>query len=264
MSQPYGIDVLAFGPHPDDVELFCGGVLLSLADQGHSTGIVDLTRGELSSRGSVAERQAEAAAAARVLGVRFRDNLGLPDGFVCPWSGYEAPERQGRDGHLGKVVAAIRRHRPEVVLVPWLEERHPDHVATGELLTKAVFYAGLHKLETDPPLPPCTPRQLLYYQMRYRMAPSFVVDTSAVWERKVQAIACHGSQVGPRPGAPPTLVGSPLALEAIEARDRYHGSMIGVRFGEPLKSPGMLSVVDPLAFLRHNQRGPAHAFEAVS
>lgn len=259
---PYGVDVLAFGPHPDDVELFCGGTLIRLRDFGHTTGVVDLTCGELASRGTVEERAREAEAAGKILGLSFRENLGLPDGFIHPWSGYESPESMS-GSHLGRIVEVIRRRRPEIVLIPWIEERHPDHAAAGVLLTKALFFAGLRKFQTEPEADRFVPRQVLYYQLRHRMTPTFVMDTSAAAERKREAIACYGSQVAPRPDAPPTLIGSPRALEAIETRDRYYGTMIGTSHGEPLRAPNVPGIVDPVAHFRQNPFSEAHAFEAL-
>lgn len=252
----YGIDVLAFGPHPDDVELFCGGVLIRCAELGYGTGVVDLTRGELASHGTVEERAREAAAAGAVLGLRLRENLGLPDGSIDASSGGEGTQ-------LRQTVAALRRHRPELVLLPWIEERHPDHAAAGVLLTKAIFFAGLLRFETDAPSPRFAPRQVLYYEMRHHMRPSFIVDTSGAWQRKVEAIACHASQRTRRPGEVATLISSPLALEAIEARDRYRGSMIGVGFGEALRSGSALGLADPVAHFRANPFAEAHAFESL-
>lgn len=249
----YGCDLLAFGPHPDDVELFCGGTLIRAHDLGHSTGVIDLSRGELASHGTPELRAQEAAAASGVMGLSLRENLGLPDG------GIDAASRE----QLEKVVEALRRHRPELVLVPWMEERHPDHVATSELLTRAVFFAGLRKFTTGGATERHVPRQLLYYAMRHRMTPSFVVDTSAAWARKAQAIACHASQVQRQAGQDATLVSSPRALEALEARDRYYGSMLGVRHGEPLRSASMLGLGDPVAHFRSNPFSEAHAFEAL-
>jgi bacillithiol biosynthesis deacetylase BshB1 len=252
VSGPFGIDVLAFGAHPDDVELFCGGIMIRLADLGHATGIVDLTRGELATHGSVEERAREAAAAGEALGLRLRDNLGLPDGGVDDGPAADA---------LRPVVEALRRHRPEIVLAPWIEERHPDHAATGRLLARAVFLAGLRRFAPEIGAP-FAPRRLLHYPMRHRPRPSFIVDTTAAWDRKRRAIACHRSQVAPA-SAEPTLIGSPLALAAIEARDRYHGSMIGTLYGEALVSAAALSVVDPVALFRANDLGDPHAFDAL-
>ncbi|HVQ35685.1 MAG TPA: bacillithiol biosynthesis deacetylase BshB1 [Candidatus Bathyarchaeia archaeon] len=227
----FGIDVLAFGAHPDDVELFCGGIMLRLRDLGHTTGVVDLTRGELATHGSVEERAREAEAASRVLGLSFRDNLGLPDGGLVDAADADA---------VRPIVAALRRRRPEIVLAPWIEERHPDHVATGKLLARCVFLSGLRRFAPEHG-EPFTPRRLLHYPMRLRSRPSFVVDTTAAWERKLQAIACHASQVASTTGD---------ALAAIEATDRYHGTLIGTRFGEALVSVEPWGVTDPVALFR--------------
>jgi bacillithiol biosynthesis deacetylase BshB1 len=250
----YGIDVLAFGAHPDDVELFCGGTMIRLADLGYRTGVVDLTRGELATNGTPDGRAREAQEAAGVMGLAVRENLGLPDGFLDPAPG---------SPHLGPVVEAIRRHRPELLLVPWIEERHPDHAAAGALLTRAAFFAALLKFETTPSRERFAPRQVLYYEMRHRMPASFVVDTSSAWTRKVEAIRRHASQVAPPQGSVPTLVGSPRALGAIEARDRFHGSRIGTAHGEAWRSAQALGIADPVAFFRANPPGEAHAFEAL-
>jgi bacillithiol biosynthesis deacetylase BshB1 len=252
VTTPYGIDVLSFGAHPDDVEVFNGGVLITLGDFGYRTGIVDLSRGELASQGTIDERAREAEAASKVMGLTQRENLGLPDGFIDP-----APDSP----HLPIVVAAIRRHRPELLLLPWLEERHPDHMAASELLTRAAFLAGLRKFESPGGGAPFAPRQVLYYEMRHRMTPRFIVDTSKAWERKARAIACHGSQITRRDASAATLISSPLAVEAIEARDRYRGSEIGVSHGEALRSPQALGIIDPLAHVRVNAFPEAHAFE---
>jgi bacillithiol biosynthesis deacetylase BshB1 len=248
----YAIDVLAVAPHPDDVEIFCGGVVLTLADRGHRTGILDLTRGELASQGTVDERAREAQAASAVLGLSLRENLGLPDGFIDPWPG---------SPHVAPAVAALRRLRPELLLLPWNQERHPDHVAASELMTRAVFFANLKTFDAPGGGAPFAPRQVLYYEMRHRMPASFIVDTSAAWERKARAIACHQSQVTRRDDAAVTLISSELALSAIEARDRYRGSEIGVRYGEALKGPQALALPDPLSFFRSHPQAPAHAFE---
>ena len=246
----YGCDALAFGPHPDDVELFCGGTMIRLAELGHATGVVDLTRGERASQGSPEERAREAEAAAAILGLGFRDNLGLPD------TGLAAQPDQ-----LAAVVGALRRRRPELVLVPWLEDRHPDHGAAGTLVTRAVYFAGVRNYAPEAG-ERFAPRQVLYYAMRHRLTPSFIVDTSAAAARKAQAIACYASQVQRR-GADATLISSPRAHEAIDARDRYYGSMIGASHGEPMRSPNVPGLVDPIRQFRDNPFAEAHAFEPL-
>jgi bacillithiol biosynthesis deacetylase BshB1 len=254
----YGVDVLAFGPHPDDVELFCGGTVIRLGELGYSTGVVDMTRGEQASHGTPEQRQREAEAAAAELGVRFRDNLGLPDTALAP-----TPDQ------LATVVRALRRRRPEIVLAPWIEDRHPDHAAAGALVARGVYFAGVRRFAPGPgdQGERFVPRQLLYYAMRHRMTPSFIVDTSAAATKKARAIACYASQItrhGAGGDADPTLISSPRATEAIEVRDRYYGTMIGVSRGEPLRSPSVPGLVDPVRQFRDNPFPEAHAFEPLS
>jgi bacillithiol biosynthesis deacetylase BshB1 len=272
------VDLLAFGAHPDDVELCCGGLLALSAARGHRTGIVDLSRGELATAGTPERRAAEAAQAAKILGLTVRENLSFPDGWIHPWSGYDDHDVSSDDppgagapparSQLARVVSVLRRLRPEVVLVPWTHERHPDHEATSALLKKALFFCGVAKFTTEngpsdgpprPELPPFSPRQVLFYPMRYEVEPSFVVDISAVVEQKAQAISAYASQLGlGRPADRPlTLIGSPLTVEAFEARDRYHGAMIGVRAGEPYRLRGVLGLADPLGHFRANPFAPA-------
>lgn len=248
----YGVDVLAFGPHPDDVELFCGGTVIRLGELGYSTGVVDLTRGERASQGTPEQRAREAEAAGIELGIGFRENLGLPDTGVAA-----VPDQ------IAAVVAVLRRRRPELVLAPWIEDRHPDHGAAGVLVTRAVYFAGVRRFAPEHG-ERFVPRQLLYYAMRHRLVPSFIVDTSAAAARKARAIACYGSQLSRTgPDAVATLISSPRATEAIEARDRYYGSMIGVSHGEPVRSPNVPGLVDPVRQFRDNPFAEAHAFEPL-
>jgi bacillithiol biosynthesis deacetylase BshB1 len=244
----YGIDVLAFGAHPDDVELFCGGTVIRLGELGHTTAVADLTRGEKATQGTPEERAREADAASFELGILFRDNAELPD------TGLAAVPEQ-----IARVVAILRRRRPELVLAPWHEDRHPDHVEASRLVTRAVFFAGVAKFAPDAG-ERFVPRQLLYYALRYRMTPSFVVDTSSVAARKTKAIACYASQLA----RGETLIGSGTAMAAIEARDRYYGSMIGTTHGEPLRTVAMPGLVDPVRHFRDNPFANAHAFEGDS
>ena len=249
----YGLDLLAVGPHPDDVELFCGGTLIRAAELGHATGVLDLTRGERATHGTPEQRAREAAAAAEAMGLRLRENLGLPDGGLEP----------GASPQVEAIVRALRRLRPEIVLIPWIEDRHPDHEAAAALLLKAVFLAGLARYPDGARGEArFVPRQVLHYAMRHRMTPSFVVDTSSAAARKAAAIACHASQVAPPAGGTPTLIGSAGAIAAIEARDRYYGSLIGTSHGEPLRAVATPGLADPVRHFRDNPFGGAHAFEA--
>ena len=249
----FGCAALAIGAHPDDVELFCGGLVIRLGQLGHTVGVADMTRGEKASHGSVDERARETAAASVELGIAFRDNLELPD-----------TELAATTAHVTAVVALLRRRRPEMVLAPWREDRHPDHVATSEIVTRAVMLAGVRKFAPEVG-ERFVPRQLAYYAGRHRMAPSFIVDTSAAAARKAKAIACYASQVGRRPGDDdPTLISEPSALAALDARDRYYGSMIGTTHGEALRMAAMPGIVDPIKQLRDNPFWSPHAFEALT
>lgn len=250
VGEPEALDLLAFGPHPDDVELFCGGLLIASARRGHRVGVVDLTRGEMASNGTAAQRAEEARAAAQVMGLHWRENLGLPDAGLAP----------GDERAALAIVGALRRLRPEVVLAPWRQARHPDHSAASALVTRAAFLAGLRRVLPDAG-PPWRPTQLLYYPMRYRLEPSFLVDTSDVIEDKRRAIACYSSQVQQPADAAPTLIGAADALEALEARERAWGALIGARYAEAYRTTSALAIDDPIDHLRRNQHGPPHLFE---
>jgi bacillithiol biosynthesis deacetylase BshB1 len=244
------LDLLAFGAHPDDVELCCGGLLAASAARGYRTGIVDLSRGELGSSGTPELRAAEAARAAQILGLAVRENLGLPDGWISPGAGYDlSPEDRAAHSPLAKVVAAIRRLRPYMVLYPWAHERHPDHEAAGALVGRALFFAGVRKFPGGPaaPLPVHHVKEALQYPMRHEMTGSFIVDISAVADRKAAAIAAYTSQLRP---PTPTLIGSALTVSAFEARDRYVGSMIGVDAGEAYLRRGPIGLADPIQHFR--------------
>lgn len=241
---------LAFGPHPDDVELCCGGLLASLAVRGHRVGVVDLTRGELGSNGTVEGRARECEEATRVLGLSCRENLALPDGGLDP-----SPAA----GHVRRVAEAIRRLRPELVLAPHAHARHPDHVAASAIVEAAVFQAGVRLYETEPQRERHVVRQLAFYMMRGAFDPSFVVDVSDVHERKMEALACYSSQLsradGDEEGVVPTLANAPLNLAALEARDRVHGAMIGVRHGEAFLVRGAIGMRDPVEHFRNEPCG---------
>ncbi len=256
---PFGVELLAFGPHPDDVELFCGGLLARTSASGYRTAIVDLTRGERSSRGTPLLRAQEARAAAAVLGVSVRENLALPDGglhgdLVGAGAGGETPATSA----VARVVHVLRRLRPEIVLVPWQRERHPDHEAASAIVTRALFYAGVRRWpDAEPPeeSEPFTPRQVLYYPMRHTATPSFIVDVSDVYASKTAAIGCYQSQVQVRDDAPFTLIGSPLSLSSLEARDRFYGAHVGVSYGEPYLMHETLGLADPVEHFRRNTFG---------
>ena len=232
------LDVLAVSPHPDDVELHCGGLMIRFADLGYATGIVDMSRGEKGTRGTVDGRKREAAAAAEILGLSERLNLGLPDARIGAC-----------ETHRDALLDAIRRFQPEMLLVPHEAVRHPDHGATARLAKDAAFLAGLEKIETDRPA--FRPRQLVFYLTHHAFRdprPSFIVDITSTFSRKVGAIKAHRSQFHDADSTEPeTYISRPEFLEEVEAQNRYYGSLIGARYGEPFVVREYLSIDDPLA-----------------
>jgi bacillithiol biosynthesis deacetylase BshB1 len=250
---PAPLDLVAFGAHPDDVELFCGGLLATLAAAGYRVGVVDLTRGERASAGTPEERDAEARAAAAVLGLAWRECLDLPDTGIDPADGV-APDARRPASQLGRAVACLRRLRPELVVVPHTAARHPDHAAAGLLLRRAVFYANVRGFDAGTPDPPHRPRQVLAWPERVEVEPTLVVDVSAMAARKVEAIRCHRSQVErPAGAADGTLVSSPQMLGFLDARDRLAGARIGVTHGEPyLLVDATVGLADPIDHFRRN------------
>lgn len=228
------LDLLALSPHPDDVELSCGGWLALTAQRGQRAAILDLTRGEAATNGTPAERAAEAAAAAAALGVPRLPPLDLPDGGL----------RAGDPHQLAALVRAIRAYRPRLLLAPWVQDRHPDHSAAGALAEQAAFLAGVrnHAPELGAPH---RPARVVFYPQRHEVIPSFVVDVTAVYAAKQAAIAAHASQFGG--GGEPTLINAPLGLQAWAVRDRYWGASVGVAHGEPYLIRAPMPLADPLA-----------------
>ncbi len=229
------MDLLVFGPHPDDLELGLGGTIARHVAEGHRVALCDLTRAELSTNGSVEGRQEEAARAARALGVDGRENLGWPDGGIAT-----TPEL------IRSAVDVIRRHRPRTVAVPYWDDRHPDHVAASHVLRVAAFRSGLRRYETAHD--PWRPDWICYYFINDSAAPSFVVDVTDHYERKRQALDCHSSQfTAPSAGGTvATRLNTPLFRQMIESRDAQFGALAGVAFAEgvivrePVVRPGLL------------------------
>jgi bacillithiol biosynthesis deacetylase BshB1 len=223
------VDVLAVGAHPDDVEMSCGGTLIKLVREGWRVAIVDCTRGEFGSRGTVEGRAREAAEAAAIIGAVARENLALPDGSITV-----TPEA------VEALVRLFRHYRPRIVLFPPPFERHPDHEQVHQLVRRAFFHSGLAKLQTRGPdgqlQQPYRPRLLFCYMQAYEFQPSFYVDIRDVYEQKVRAVQAHASQVyvpGVSPeNEPETVLSRPEFWELLELRARYFGSRIGVRYAE--------------------------------
>lgn len=246
------LDVLAVGAHPDDVEICCGGTVCLLVDQGYRVGIVDLTRGELGSRGSAEQRAKEAETARNILGVPVRINLGLPDGDIANTK----PNQEA-------LISAIRAYRPDIVLVGAPEDRHPDHGDATRLCTSAIFYAGLAKIETrsaDGPQEAWRPSHTLHYMQGLNFEPDLVVDVSTVWPRRMNAVRAYASQVHSdrykeTSGEPETFISDPGFIRFIEARAQSLGYRTGAAYGEGfLYRHGPMGVADLVAFLGRKAR----------
>ncbi len=214
------VDVLAIAPHPDDIELCCAGTLVQLAARGRRFGIVDLTRGEMGTRGDAAIREKEARRSADILGASFRETLDFGDGGLAA----------GREQEL-VLIDLIRREKPRLILTMYPEDRHPDHARAGRLVTDAAFYAGLHKLETARPAH--RPQQTVYFSGAYLHPPDFVVDITPAMEKRRAAILSFSSQFhDPASQEPETVISQESFLKMIEARARHFGFLIGTEFGE--------------------------------
>lgn len=221
------LDILAIAVHPDDAELSCAGTLLAAKANGKKTGILDLTRGELGTRGSAELRDKEAAASSKILGLEIRDNLRLPDGFV-----FNTKENQL------KIVAAIRKYRPDIILANAIRDRHPDHGNAAILAREANFKAGLAKIETldEHGKPQDLWRAKLYHYIQdYYIAPDFVVDISEHMEAKMASIKAFSSQFfdpNSTSDEPETYISSSNFLESIEARAKELGRSVGFKYAE--------------------------------
>jgi len=230
------VDVLAFGPHPDDVELTMGGTLLKLHSLGYRTGIVDLTAGEMGTRGTREDRAREAAAAGKLLHVSVRQNLDLGDGGLV--ASAEAKRA---------VVEAIREHRPKLVFTNYPENNHPDHTASGALVAEAAYLAGLRKYDAagEPHRPNC----VLYYLVPHKIAPSFVIDITPFHDGKMRAVRAYATQLhSGEKAAPETYISQPEFLDRMEGIDRYHGALIDADFGEAFYLREAMKVDDPIRF----------------
>ena len=219
MPRPMLVDLLVFGPHPDDVEIGVGGTIAKQVRLGHRVGVCDLTRGELGSNGTVEERLAEAGAGAAVLGVAWRENLEWPDGDI------------GGADQVRSAVEIVRGCRPATILIPHWADRHPDHVAASRLLTTAVFKSGLRKYEAVGDA--WRPGWVCYYFINDAVSPSFVVDVSEDYDAKRRALDCHRSQFAPdAEDAVSTRLTTRRFRQLIETRDAGFGVSVGVAFAE--------------------------------
>ena len=229
------LDFLVFGAHPDDAELFVGGTLAKLSDLGYATGVVDITRGELGTRGTAAVRGREARGAARILGLAVRENLGLPDGGVSI-----------TDAARMRVIRLLRKYRPRVVATHYWDDRHPDHVHTSRLVAEAVHHSGLAKIRTGQPR--YRPPVLLFFKLPWNVAPSFVVDIGAWAGRRDAAIAAHRSQLyDPASREPSTNLSQPDFLDRVDSVHSYYGAIVRKGKAEAFYLKEPLEIGDPVA-----------------
>lgn len=239
------LDVLAFGVHPDDVELSCSGVLMVEKNNGKKTGIVDLTEGELGTRGTAETRYREAADAAMILGVDVRENLQIADGFF-----------KNDEDHQRKVIKVIRRYRPEIVICNAPEDRHPDHGRSASLVSDAAFLSGLMKIETTDDgiaQEAWRPKYVLHYIQDRYLTPDFVVDITPVFERKLEAIKAYKTQFhNPELDEPQTYISTPDFLESVIYRYKMFGKMIGVKYAEGFISDKTIGISNFDALIKEN------------
>lgn len=227
------VDVLAIAAHPDDVELVCGGTLIRAHMLGRSTGIIDLAAGEMASRGTPQLRAEEAGRAAKVMGVSVRENLGLPDGGIVNTPATRA-----------KLAVAIRRLEPKIVMTHSLHGRHPDHPIVAQLVRDACFVAGLKMIE--PSVPAHRPLKVLH-ALSYRednQKPTFVVDISDAFEKKLEAIGCYASQFGDAVQAGEVYPNGEPLKDLIRHHAAHYGSLIRCRYGEPFYTTETMRVDD--------------------
>jgi N-acetylglucosamine malate deacetylase 1 len=227
------VDILAIAAHPDDIELICGGTLIQAQMLGRKTGILDLAAGELASRGTPQLRAKEAAAAAKVMGVSVRENLGLPDGGI-----------QNTPQTRAKIAVVVRRLQPSIVITHSLHGRHPDHPVVAQLVRDACFVAGLKMVE--PTIQAHRPRKVLH-ALSFRednQKPTFVVDISDAFEKKLEAIGCYASQFGEAVQAGEVYPNGEPLHDLIRHHAAHYGSLIRCRYGEPFYTTETMRVED--------------------
>jgi bacillithiol biosynthesis deacetylase BshB1 len=229
------LDILAFGAHPDDVELGCGGTLLAAVAEGKKVGIIDLTQGELGTRGTVADRLKEALLAGEIIGAAVRENLGMKDGFFV-----------NDQTHQLEIVTIIRKYQPDIILCNAPEDRHPDHGKAAKLVADAAFLAGLVKVQTTHngiAQNAWRPSQVFHYIQSRNLKPSFVVDISEQMDKKMASILAHATQFyNPNSNEPNTFISSDSFLEFIKGRAKEFGQQVGVQYAEGFISEKMIGI----------------------
>ncbi len=220
------LDALVFAAHPDDAELAMGGTIAKLSNSNLKVGIVDLTRGELGTRGTAETRQREAFNAAIALKVAIRENLQIPDGDI-----------KITKENVNKVIIEIRKFKPKIIFAPYFNDRHPDHIDTSNLIKRAMFSSGLSKIKTfdkEVPQNHYRPEKLFYYMQTYTFDPTFIMDISETFDLKMKAVECYSTQFhDPKSKEPETFISRPEFINYIKSRAEYFGFSIGKTYGEP-------------------------------
>ncbi len=233
------VDILAFAAHPDDVELASSGTVLKHIEMGYTVGIVDLTQGELGSRGSAEIRSLESAESAKILGIAFRKNLKLADGFF-----------EINDHSLSLIIQEIRAAQPKIVLANSLSDRHPDHGRASQLVSRACFLSGLPKIVTllnNVPQNPHRPKSVYHYIQDYNIGPDFIVDITKQYEKKMQSILAFKSQFynpNELQNEPSTPISSKEFMDFLEGRALEFGRLIGTKYGEGFKIDRPIGIED--------------------
>lgn len=231
------LHILAIAVHPDDVELGCAGTLIKHAQKGQAVGIIDLTKGELGTRGTPELRLQEAADAGKIMGIAVRENLGMRDGFF-----------KNDEAHQLKLITQVRKYQPDIVIANAIDDRHPDHGRAGKLISDACFLAGLSKIETSDegiPQKAWRPKRVFHMIQDRTMEPSFLVDISSVFNRKMEAIKCYKSQFhDPNSNEPATYIATQDFLEQIKYRDVLLGKRIGTKYAEGFVSVNTIGLED--------------------
>jgi N-acetylglucosamine malate deacetylase 1 len=240
------LDILAFGVHPDDVELGCAGVLAIEKANGKKTGIIDLTQGELGTRGSATIRKEEADAAAKILNVDIRENLKMADGFF-----------ENNEAHQRQIITVLRKYQPEIIICNAPEDRHPDHGRSSALVSDAAFLSGLMKIETveDGSLQkPWRPKYVFHYIQDRYLKPDVVVDISASLEQKIASVKAYKTQFynPTSEDVNQTYISTPEFLDGVIARAAMFGKMIGVKYGEGFISKKMIGIKNFDALIKEN------------
>ena len=227
------LDILAIGVHPDDIELSCSGTLLKHIGLGHKVGLLDLTRGELGTRGTAETRDEEAENAKQIMGAAIRENLSMADGFFTH-----------NEENLKKIIRVIRQYQPDIVLLNAIDDRHPDHGRASKMTSDACFLSGLRKIETFDnqgiAQEKWRPKQIYHYIQDRSLKADFVIDITPFMDKKIELVLAYKTQFSSTLSAedtePQTPISSPTFLESLKAKDRVYGRLINAEFGEAFTS----------------------------